>query len=121
MNLTEEQRSDIDRFLSQDIDTLLSTLSLLESSKTEGLKYLPGQELEQGKKIFDSLSTQLYQKICVDWEFCKKRNDPDLSDTVNLVATIMDILSSMTLGFPPVLIATILTKKGLTKFCGCPG
>jgi len=119
MNLNKKRRGENEKFLSQDLDTLLSTLSLIESSKVEGLKYLPGQEIEQGTQIFESIRDFLYQKVCVEWQFYKKRNDPDLNDTVNLTATMIDTISTPTLRFPPVLIASILVKEGLSKFCGC--
>lgn len=112
-------RTSIEKHLAQDIDSLLCTLSLIESSKQEGMKYLPGQELEQGRSILANLKNDLYRKICVEWRFCQRRHDPELADTVNLVAALMDVVVTMGIGFPPVLISTILVKKGLTEFCGC--
>jgi hypothetical protein len=80
---------------------------------------MPDQELEHGRTIFNNLRDDLYGKVCVDWEFCKRRHDPDLSDTVNLGAALIDVIAALSIGFPPALISTILIKKGLTKFCDC--
>ncbi len=118
-SIESKTRAEIEKYLSHDMASLLCTLSLIESSKKEGLKYLPGQELEQGRRIFRALEKRLFQKVCKEWQFCLRRHDPEIADTVNLVAAIMDVVVTLHLGFPAVLISTILVKKGLTAFCGC--
>ena len=69
MNLDNKKRDEIDNYLSQDIDTLFSTLSLIESSKNKYLKYLPGQELKHGIQIFNANSKsnlEVFQKCTID-------------------------------------------------------
>ena len=119
MKISKEKRDEIEKYLSKDLETLLSSLASPELVETIGFRYIPGKELEQGIKIFKSLKKKLYQQVCVEWEYCKKRNDSEYNDTVNLVAALIDIIASLTIGIPPALIATILVKKGLSEFCSC--
>ena len=117
--ISESQRLEIQQYLSQDIDILYSTLDLISSAEQKGRYHMPGDEKLRGIAIFKELVPLLRQKVCVEWNYCAKRNDPDLQDTVNLVAAIADVVATFCIGFPPTLIATILIKKGLTSFCGC--
>ena len=116
--IPESQQQEIQLYLSQDLDTLYSTLDLICSAEKTSL-YRPGDEVSRGIAIFNKLTAFLRQKVCVEWNYCAKRNNPEIQDNVTLVAAIMDIISSKIIGFPPVLIATILIKIGLTYFCGC--
>jgi len=117
--ISESQRLEIQQYLSQDIDILYSTLDLISSAEKSGLYHMPGNEKLRGIAKFKELVPLLRQKVCVEWNYCAKRNDPELQDTVNLVAAIADIVATLSIGFPPTLIAAILLKKGLTSFCGC--
>ena len=116
--IPESKRQEIQRYLSHDLDTLYSTLDLIRSAK-ESMLYLPGNEVSRGIAKFKELVPLLRRKVCKEWDYCAKRHDPELQDTVSLVAVIADVIAALSLGFPPVLIATILLKKGLTSFCGC--
>jgi hypothetical protein len=116
--IPEPQRQEIEQYISQDLDTLYSVLDLIRSSQ-EPVSYLPGNEIVRGIAKFDEFVPLLRQKVCEEWDFCTKRNDPELSDTINLAAEIADIIATSIIGFPPTLISTILVKKGLTAFCMC--
>jgi hypothetical protein len=120
VKMNAAQRQDIETFLALDLEGLFAILDLVRSS-SEHVLYAPGPEAKRGEATFNALRNQLHRRICVEWKFCEKRHDPSLADTVNLVAGIADVIASVTIGFPPVLIATILTKKGLSSFCDCSG
>lgn len=115
---TGEKRKEIERYLDQDEDTLYSILDLVRSSETS-MAYMPGNEVDRGKALFSDLEPRLRQAICDDWNFCAKRHDPELQDTLTLITGISDIIAGLTIGFPPVLITVIMVKKGLTSFCNC--
>jgi len=117
--ISESQRLEIQQYLSQDIDILYSTLDLISSAETLGRYHMPGNENLRGIAKFKELVPILRQKVCIEWNYCAKKNDPELQETVYLVAAIADAIATSTIGFPPTLIAAILLKKGLTSFCGC--
>jgi hypothetical protein len=117
-DIPKATREEIAKYKDQDLDTLFSIVDLIRSSK-ESVLYLPGNEVERGQAHFDMWVPLLRHRICKDWNYCAKRNDPDLQDDVTLIAGVADAIASVVIGFPPVLISTILVKKGLTAFCGC--
>ena len=63
-------------------------------------------------------------RICVGWDYARRRNQPEVRDRVQLVATLTGFVSRLTLGavVPSELVAALLVKKGLDKLCRCkPG
>jgi hypothetical protein len=118
MNSNKDRQTEIERYNALDLEVLYSLLDFLDSSR-ETIAHAPGGEAERGRNFFESLLPQLRTNVCVRWRFCERQHDPHMMDTVNLVAAVADVVSSLTLGFPPILIATILVKKGLAGFCKC--
>lgn len=78
--------------------------------------------IERGQQFITENQESLYQKICIEWNYCHKRNDPDFSDNVALATWIADLITSLLLHSPIVVttVAVILVKKGLSNFCDCP-
>jgi hypothetical protein len=117
-SIDQEERETIEEYLSLDESLLYS---LIPPYVSEGTVYtLPGQ-IESGKKWFRELEPRLRQKLCQEWDLCKKIDDPALSDQVNLVIAIADIICTFVHVIPPNLIASILVKMGLRAFCHCSG
>jgi len=77
----------------------------------------PGEAEKAGREIFESLRSALHQRVCVDWDLPSKLDDPVAQDAVGLTVAVADVVSSLTLGVPPFLIATILVKIGIRQFC----
>ncbi len=115
VSISEDEKQEIEDYLSLDEDLLYSLLSPFSG----GVQYSPKGQIEAGKKVFDELKPSLYEKVCVDWDCCKKIDNPGLQDDINLVASIADILAAITFGLPPFVIATLLVKIGLRRFCKC--
>jgi hypothetical protein len=63
-------------------------------------------------------------RICIGWDYARRRSQPDVRDRVQLVATLTGFVSHLTLGavVPCELVAVLLVKKDLDKLCRCkPG
>lgn len=116
--IDENLREEIEQYLFLDEDDLYSLLSAY-SDKYKGVFFSPEGQKEAGKEEFQTLSKPLYQQICQKWKLCEKIDDPVLADNVNLVVAIADIIAPLAIGFPPFVIASILVKIGLRKFCNC--
>lgn len=102
----------------------LSEIELLELLPDYDPRYnqlilSPKSKKKIGETIFMELNSSLKNKICIEWDYCSKKDNPDLQDTINLISTIGDIISSLVGVLPPFVLATLLTKKGLSKFCSC--
>lgn len=72
-----------------------------------------------GEKIYNELKSSLYRKICGEWDYCKKQSDKKYQDKVTLIAGIADIIVSLCGSIPPITVATIAFKLGLSNLCGC--
>lgn len=106
----------IEEYLSLDESLLYSLIPPYTGERV--LYTLPGQ-IEAGKKKFLELIPQLQQKLCVDWELCKKIDDPVLNDQISLVVAIGDVICALVGVIPPNLIATLIIKMGVRAFCSC--
>lgn len=68
---------------------------------------------------FTANAARIHELVCVKWQYCIKREEGRFNDQVSFVASLSDVVAVLTMGVPPVLLATILLKLGLDKFCGC--
>lgn len=118
MTIQESTKKEIEQYWAQDLETLYSIIDLISSSE-KTVQYLPGNEIVRGIAKFKELTPILKKKVCVEWDFCGKKDNSGIQDTITLIAEIADIIAAPSLGFPPTLIATILAKKGLSAFCHC--
>jgi len=62
----------------------------------------------------------LYNLICVEWDYCSRRQDEELQDDIALAAWLAEILASAALKVPlPIGVAVIMVQRDLDRFCGC--
>ena len=118
LHIPPERRIEITKFAAEELDTLYQLVDLYRSADTS-VGHMPGHEISRTEAFLREIDGRLKAKICDEWEYCKKRNDPDLQDNVSLIACVADLIATFTIGIPPTLIATILVKKGLTQYCRC--
>lgn len=118
MNLQDSDRQHIQRLLRLDVDGLYSLLPAYDKAH-EGTLFSPEGQNKAGREIFESLRQQIHKKICIEWEYCKKRPMEQYQDSVMLVASVADVLSALSTGIPPFVIAALVVKIGLRTFCGC--
>lgn len=116
--VSQEQRRVIEKYLSLREDDLL--LAIFDyASDEETFEFSAEGQRAAGLRIFNRLRGRLYEIVCVEWNYCRRRHDPDLQDTIALVAAVSDIIVSACGMIPSVLISVLLVKKGLNNFCGC--
>jgi len=92
-----------------------------EAAIDEIFNLQPESLLDRAQQYIVDNRDSLYQKVCVEWDYCTKRNDPELADNLTLVAWLIDLITTILLRSPLVVatVAVILVKKGLATFCGC--
>ena len=116
--ISDSERKEIEGYLRLGEDDLYA---LLSSAASEGGGHVfsePGQE-SGGRQAFEDLQEFLHNQLCQEWNLCAKIDDPVLSDNINLATAIADALAPFLIGFPPFVIASILIKIGVRKFCQC--
>jgi hypothetical protein len=119
-NFTNDEKEEIREYLSLDESGLYSLIpSYLPAY--ERTVFAPNGQIAAGSQKFEELRPRLYRRICTDWNLCNKLTESSFSDSIYLAALVGDIVSTTVHGLPPFLIAAILVKMGLKKFCECPG
>lgn len=116
--IDETLREEIEQYLFLDEDDLYSLIPAY-CEKYKGTAFSPCGQEEAGKKEFQALIKPLYNQVCQQWGLCQKIDEPVFADNVNLVVAIADFIAPIVIGFPPFVIASILVKMGLRKFCDC--
>lgn len=115
-NLSAEQQNLASRYLALDEEHLYSLIAP-HLPEYDSVRFSPDGQEEAGRRFFKKIEGRLRQAICREFDWPSKKNDPELQDRVNLVATVADVIASLTFGVPPFVIASILVKLGLNRFC----
>lgn len=79
----------------------------------------PAGQQETGKHIFINVQTSLHARLCDEWDLCAKLNNENVKDAADVVIVVGDVIAAHVVGLPPFLIASLLVKIGLRKFCKC--
>ncbi len=117
-DVSESEREEIEEYLFLDDNDLYSLLPAY-SEKYKGTVFAPEGQIKAGKEEFKGIQRSVHSKICLEWQFCQKADDALLGDYINLVVVIADLIAPVVMQFPPFIIASILVKIGIRKFCNC--
>ena len=104
---------EIQRYLDQPLDDLMQEFDLYAESASGAMKG-PGTAWEK-------ITPALKQKICVEGNWCKRRQDARFDDPMNVALAVAAMIDneSIRIVAPAALIAVILFKRGIDRFCGC--
>ena len=98
-------------YLERPLPDLMAELSLYDET-TRG----PGD-------VWQKIAGPVRQRICVEWNWCERRQDARFENDYDLAAAVLVVLTTRVLNLPIdvdlVLIAAILVKRGLDAFCDC--
>ena len=108
-----DSTDEVKRYLDQPLDDLLQQFDLYAEEST-GVQRGPG---EAWNKIVPTLK----QKICVEGNWCERRQDARFDDLTNIALAVMGMIGdeATRIAVPASLIAAILVKRGVDAFCGC--
>ncbi|MGV8041425.1 MAG: hypothetical protein AB2L07_15665 [Thermoanaerobaculaceae bacterium] len=116
--ISDARTREIERLLSLPTEGLYGMIGHSWATLHPGLR-LPGSPEEEGQAIFENLLEDLRHKVCVEWDYPRKRKDAALQNTVDLVAAIADIVAGLTIGLPPFVVSVLLVRRGLDALCKC--
>ena len=111
-------RGQFERLLAQDADELAALLAQSDPDAEETL-YSFEDARRVGESIVDRLSGRLRTRVCDEWQYCKRREENAFDDDVTLAVAVADVILSVVGAYPVAIIAALLVKKGLGRFCGC--
>jgi hypothetical protein len=116
-NPTELERSEVEFYLSQELDALLITIGRSEAIAL-GAEFSPETAKNKAEVWLDSVREQLRNKICKIWSYCEKQKDERLRDKVTLATTIGNLIVPIVGQVPPLVVACLLVNMGIEEFCG---
>ena len=104
---------EIQRYLNQPLDDLMQEFDLYAESAAGAMKG-PGTAWEK-------ITPALKQKICVEGNWCERRQDARFDDPTAVILAVMSMIDNEAIRIvaPATLIAVILFKRGIDRFCGC--
>ncbi len=110
--MTEPSRSTLQAYLNRPLDDLMEELELYDPAS------------KGPAEVWNKIAGPLRQRLCVEWGYCTVRENPRWEDDVDLAMVVFTVLASRALHLPIpadlALVATIVVKRGLDAFCGCP-
>ena len=116
--INEAEQREIEEYLTLDEDLLYSLIPAYLPEYDKSAFNITGQ-IAAGRKYIEKLRHELHRIICVDWQLCAKIDHPNFKDSMNVVVVVGDAIAAKIAGVPPFLVASILAKIGLRKFCNC--
>lgn len=73
-----------------------------------------------GRKFWESRVQDIENKLCFEWEACKKiENYEQGGDSEKLATTVAELLSTIVTGLPLATLTSIVIKRGLRNICAC--
>ncbi len=109
-------------------------LTETDRRKLQGYLARPLADLESELELYDPTSRgpndtwakiagPLRQRICVEWDYCRARQDAIWGDDLSLALVVAGVLMERALNLPIpadiLTISAILVKRGLDTFCEC--
>lgn len=92
---TQLERNEAAYFEGLDVDSLYVVIGRACQGNA-GVQFSPDRASKEGKSWFKARYDTLYSKICVEWEYCMKRNDDSLRDPISLAVSIGDLIIAAT-------------------------
>ena len=106
---------EIQRYLNQPLDDLMQEFDLY-AQQAGGTMRGPGSAWEKIVPV-------LKHKVCDEdeWNWCERRQDARFDDPMNVILAVAAMIDNETIRIvaPVTLIAVILFKRGIDRFCGC--
>jgi hypothetical protein len=108
--MTSTDPREMQALLDRPLDELMEELSIYDTSKGIG-------------DVWQKIAGPVHQRLCNEWRWCELRTDARWDDKVTLALAVASALSQpiLHLPFPAdlALIAVIVVKMGLDRFCEC--
>jgi hypothetical protein len=114
--------SNVEHLLSKSLDDLYEQLgrSLISPELPSTTSITKQNAVQRGRSFVSNSLEKLRSKICFDWRYCSRRGE--YADFQSLAYAVAPLISSV-VGVPAttaMIVAVILIKSGLDKFCNCP-
>jgi hypothetical protein len=110
--MAEPNPATLQAYLARPLDDLMAELELHDPAS------------RGPAEVWNKIAGPLRQRLCVEWGYCTVRENPRWEDDLDLAMAVFSVLASRAFRLPIpadlALVATIVVKRGLDVFCGCP-
>jgi len=110
--MTDTDRRALQAYLNRPLDDLMAELELYDPAS------------RGPAEVWNKVAGPVRQRLCVEWGWCRLRQDQRWDDDLALAVAVVAVLSEPVLHLPIeadlLLMAAIVVKRGLDVFCGCP-
>ena len=105
---------EIQAYLDRPLDELMQELAFYHEQATGPRRGPAG--------AWEKLVPTLRQKVRVEGNWCERRQDARFDDPTNIILALASMIDAdaVRLAVPAALVAVILFKRGLDRFCDCP-
>ena len=117
-NPSTAERNLLELYLAKNEGELLGLLAVSLPENAER-SFSPQGAAAEGRRYFDSLREMLSESVCVKWGYCERAKSPSWQDEISLACLIADMISTACGGAPAFVVAALLLKIGLSRFCCC--
>jgi hypothetical protein len=112
------ERERVEKYLLLGEDQLFSLIPHYLPDYKEAV-FSPIGQREVGREWFAGVRGRLEQRLCREWQLCEKLDDPTFDDVGKLVIVVGDTVATVVAGVPPVLVASLIVRIGVRRFCDC--
>lgn len=110
--MTDTDRRALQAYLSRSLDDLMAELEFYDRAS------------RGPAEVWNNVAGPVRPRLCVEWDYCQVRQDARWENDLDLTVAVFGVLWVRVLHLPIpadlALIATIVVKRGLDVFCGCP-
>ena len=85
----------------------------------EGIQLAPETSRDLARRLLSEGREAARRRICMEWDWPGKRQDPRFEDRAQLGVAIADLVVGLFKGPPVLSVAALLMKLGLDQLCGC--
>lgn len=106
--------SEIQSYLDRPLDELVQELAIYREQAAGPMRGPAG--------AWEKIAPILRQRVCVEGSWCERRQDARFDDPTNIILALASMIDAdaVRLAVPAALVAVILFKRGLDRFCDCP-
>jgi hypothetical protein len=110
--MSDIDRQKLERYLARPLPDLEDELAL----------YAPAER--GAAEVWAKFAAPVRQRLCVEWDWCRVRQDARFENDVDLAAAVLLALATRALKLPIevdlYLLGAIALKRGLDQICACP-
>ena len=109
--MTEIDRAQLRSYMDRPLDELEQELTLYDPAA------------RGPKETWGKVSGKVHGWLCDDWGWCRERRESDFEELFDLAIAVAVVLSrhvgDIPLDADECLIAAIVVRRGMDRFCGC--